>query len=152
MVDLAELNLPMLDEPIAAIEGEPYLHEHSRRWSALTASADVFVFVMPEYNRGYTAPLKNALDYLYYEWLYKPAGFVSYGMSAAGGYAVQAIKPVLTALKMMPANEAVQVHLRGFTGPTPSMADAAKQMLDELARLNAAFSALRAASTHSANS
>lgn len=36
---------------------------------------------MPEYNAGFTAPLKNALDYLYLEWRYKPVGFVSYGMT-----------------------------------------------------------------------
>ncbi|MFI6598605.1 NADPH-dependent FMN reductase [Nonomuraea sp. NPDC050536] len=145
LVDLAELNLPMLDEPTAAIEGEPYLHEHTRRWSAITAAADAFVLVMPEYNRGYSAPLKNALDYLYHEWLYKPVGFVGYGMSSAGMRAVQSIKPVLTALKMMPVDEAVHVHLRGFTEPTPSMAEAAKEMLDELALLASAFSALREA-------
>ena len=54
VVDLAELNLPFLDEPSRRQSGEPYLHEHTRRWSAIIAAADAFVFVMPEYNQGYT--------------------------------------------------------------------------------------------------
>jgi len=34
---------------------------------------------MPEYNHGFTAPLKNAIDFLHNEWRYKPVGLVSYG-------------------------------------------------------------------------
>jgi NAD(P)H-dependent FMN reductase len=60
------------------------VHEHTKRWSATVAAADAVVFVMPEYNRTFTAPLKNALDYLYYEWNYKPVGLVSYGGVSGG--------------------------------------------------------------------
>src|SRR5438874_826487 len=58
VADLAEVGLPMLDEPAYAATGI-YVHEHTKRWSAIVAGADAIVFVMPEYNGGFTAPLKN---------------------------------------------------------------------------------------------
>jgi len=149
VVDLAELNLPFLDEPNAAESGEPYLHEHTRRWSAITSAADAFVLVMPEYNQGYNAPLKNALDYLYTEWHDKPVAFVSYGMTSGGLRAAQQLKTVTLALKMVPVLESVVIHLRqaldanGRLAPTAVMADAAKGVLDELARVTPALAALR---------
>ncbi len=60
---------------------------------------------MPEYNHSYNAALKNALDYLNREWAYKPVGFVSYGGVSGGLRAVQAIKPVVAALRMTPRAE-----------------------------------------------
>jgi NAD(P)H-dependent FMN reductase len=97
-----------MDEPNHPIRRQ-YTKEHTFRWSALVDSADAFVFVMPEYNYGFNAQLKNALDYLNWEWRYKPVGFVSYGGVAAGTRAVQMIKPVLTTLRMMPLVEAVHI-------------------------------------------
>ena len=105
---------------------------------------------MCEYNAGFNAPLKNALDFLYHEWAYKPVGFVSYGSTAAGTRAVQMIKPVLTTLRMYPLNAAVAIPLRdrldpeGSLRPDDAMDAAATAMLDELARLSAALTALRA--------
>jgi len=151
VVDLAELNLPFVDEPRPAVEGQPYEHAHTRKWSAITAEADAFVFVMPEYNHGYSAPLKNAIDFLYVEWHDKPVGFVSYGMTSGGLRAATAIKPVVSAVKMMPIVETVVIHLRqaldlgGRLAPTEAMHDSAKTLLDELRRVTGAFQALRAA-------
>lgn len=108
---------------------------------------------MPEYNRGYSAPLKNALDYLYLEWHHKPVGIVSYGMTSAGLRAAEMIKPVLTALKMVTVAEAVSIGLRqaldagGTLAPTPTMAAAATAMLDELRILSSALGALTSAGT-----
>jgi NAD(P)H-dependent FMN reductase len=64
---------------------------------------------MPEYNGGFNAALKNALDYPHTEWEYKPVGFVSYGGVSAGTRAVQMIKQVVTTLKMVPIVEAVYI-------------------------------------------
>lgn len=150
VVDLAELNLPFHDEPGQPVEGGPYVHEHSRRWSETTEAADAFVFVMPEYNRGYSAPLKNALDYLYREWQHKPVGFVSYGMTSAGLRAVEQIKPVVSTLKMIPVPEAISIHLRqsidasGALTPTAGMVHSGEGMLDELRLLTDALAPLRA--------
>src|ERR1043166_2509375 len=67
IVDIAEYNLPLLDEPVP-----PSLHqyskEHTKTWSRKIDSLDAFIFVTPEYNHGTSAALKNAIDYLYHEW------------------------------------------------------------------------------------
>ena len=47
-------------------------------------AADEYVFVTPEYNYGPPPSLLNALDYVYKEWNYKPAGIVSYGGVSGG--------------------------------------------------------------------
>jgi NAD(P)H-dependent FMN reductase len=90
LVDLAEVNPPFLDEPLMAALGQ-YEHEHTRAWSRTVATFDGFIFVFPQYNWGYPAPLKNALDYLYVEWRDKPASFVTYGTRGGhpGGGPVQ---------------------------------------------------------------
>jgi NAD(P)H-dependent FMN reductase len=148
-VDLAELALPLMDEP-----NHPrlrrYANEHTKAWSARADAADAFVLVMPEYNHGFTAPLKNAIDYLHEEWRYKPVGFVSYGGIAAGTRAMQMLKPVLIALKMSPVTEAVNVpFVRQFIDDEEQfqaneiLEQAADAMLDELVRVESALRPLR---------
>ena len=77
-IDLRDLALPLLDEPEMPSSGH-YAHEHTKRWAALVDGVDAVVFVMPEYNRGYNAALKNAIDYLFAEWDAKPIALVGYG-------------------------------------------------------------------------
>jgi NAD(P)H-dependent FMN reductase len=149
VADLAELALPFMDEP-AHPRLQQYIHPHTKRWSALVDAADAFAFVMPEYNFGFNAPLKNAIDFLHNEWKYKPVGLVSYGGVAAGTRAAQMLKQVVTALKMTPLAEAVQIPFvaqffnddGAFEG-TPVMQQAAFAMLDELVRVEAALRPLR---------
>ena len=149
LVDLAEMNLPLFDEPNHPRLGH-YVHQHTRDWSASVESADAFVFVTPEYNHGMPASLKNAIDYLHNEWQYKPVGFVSYGGVAAGTRAVQMTKQVVTALKMSPVTEAVSIPFvtqflddEGVIRANEVMESSAKAMLDELLRYTKALSALR---------
>jgi NAD(P)H-dependent FMN reductase len=148
VIDLATFDLPLLDEPHHPSERR-YVHAHTRRWSASVAAADAYVLVMPEYNAGFTAPLKNALDYLYFEWHHKPVGFVSYGMTSMGLRAVEMIKPVLTALKMVPISEAVSIPLRSRLGRNGDlMADdvmvaAAHRLLTQLASMADTLKPLR---------
>ena len=113
--------------------------------------SDAFVFVTPEYNYGFNAALKNAVDYLYSEWHNKPAGIVSYGGIAAGTRATQMLKQVLTALKIMPVPEAVNIpFVREFLDedgrfkPTEAMDASATAMLDELLRWAESMRPLRA--------
>jgi NAD(P)H-dependent FMN reductase len=65
--------------------------------------------VTPEYNFGPTPALLNALNYVYSEWNYKPAAFVSYGGVSGGMRAVQVTKLTLTTLKIVPVLEAVTI-------------------------------------------
>ena len=96
--DLRELALPFLDEPGQPADGN-YAHEHTRRWSAAMQATDALVLVMPEYNRGYNAALKNAIDYLYAEWEGLPVGCVGYGWHGAS-YAKSALRQTLERVKM----------------------------------------------------
>lgn len=148
-VDLKEVDLPFFDEPHHP-RLQRYQHDHTKAWSALVERADAFAFVMPEYNFGMNAPLKNALDYLNLEWRYKPAGFVSYGGVSAGTRAVQMAKQVVSTLKMMPMFEAVSIPFvqqflteEGEIRANDAMEQAATAMLDELARWEASLRPLR---------
>jgi NAD(P)H-dependent FMN reductase len=148
LVDLAEVNLPLLDEPNHPRFGN-YTQPHTKAWSALVAAADAFVFVVPEYNYSAPPALLNALDFLYKEWLYKPAGFVSYGGPVGGARSVAMTKQTVTALKMMPMFEGVGIplvtqHVKdGVFTPTEQHEKAATTMLDELLRWADALAVLR---------
>ncbi len=109
LVDLAEINLPMFDEPEHPVL-QHYRHDHTKRWAASVNSADAYVFVTPEYNFGPPPPLVNALNYVYKEWNYKPAGIVSYGGVSGGVRSALVEKITLTTLKMMPMVESVSVQ------------------------------------------
>ncbi|UPO76491.1 NAD(P)H-dependent oxidoreductase [Arthrobacter sp. Helios] len=98
LLDLADVNLPLLDEPLKAALQE-YQHEHTRVWSRLATSFDGFLFVFPQYNWGYPAVLKNALDYLYVEWRDKPASVFTYG-TRGGNKGAQQLITVLHGLHM----------------------------------------------------
>ncbi len=108
LLDVAAINLPFMDEPNHP-RLKQYIHDHTKKWSKIIDDADAFIFVTTEYNHGYPAPLKNAIDFLFHEWAHKPVGFVSYGGLGAGTRAVQQLKPVLAALKMVPLVEAVHI-------------------------------------------
>jgi NAD(P)H-dependent FMN reductase len=149
LVDLAEVNLPLFDEPKHPRFGE-YVHQHTKDWSAIVSRGDAFIFVIPEYNHGFNAAIKNALDYLNAEWRGKAVAFVSYGGVAAGTRAMQMLKPVLAALKLVPLAEAVNIpFVQQFLDenkrlqPNEVMTEAATAMLDELARVEAALQPLR---------
>jgi NAD(P)H-dependent FMN reductase len=151
VADLKEIDLPMMDEPNHP-RLKDYTHQHTKDWSARVEAADAFVFVHPEYNYGLNAPLKNAIDYLHQEWLYKPVGFVSYGGVSAGTRATQMIKQVVTTLKMTPVPEAVSIPFASqFIGDeeeveaNETMEKAADAMLNELARYTEALRPLRTA-------
>jgi NAD(P)H-dependent FMN reductase len=149
VIDLKAVDLPLFDEPGHPMRGE-YLNEHSKAWAARVAAADAFVFVMPEYNHSYVAPLKNALDYLHHEWNYKPVAFVSYGGVSAGTRAVQALKPVCTALRMFPLPEQVAIPAfqqflddDGVFHPAAGLDESAEAVLAGLLRWTQAMATLR---------
>ncbi len=108
LLDLKEINLPFMDE-LEHPRAQKYANAHTKKWSKTIDSADAFVIVTPEYNFGYPASLKNALDYLSVEWADKPMGFVSYGGVSAGTRAVQELKLPVTTLGMMPLPQAVNI-------------------------------------------
>jgi len=108
ILDLAKIDLPMMNEPNHP-RLRKYQHEHTKKWSQMVDTSDAFIFIIAEYNHGFTAPLKNAIDYLSQEWAYKPVGLVSYGGVAGGTRSVHMLKEILTALKMVPLSEGVSI-------------------------------------------
>jgi NAD(P)H-dependent FMN reductase len=149
LVDLKEVGLPLIDEPRHP-RLRDYEHEHTRRWSAIVDGSDAFVFVTPEYNFSAAPALLNALDYLFHEWAYKPAGFVSYGGVSGGMRSVQMTKLLLTSLKIVPLPEAVSiVFFQQLMAPngaflgSEALEKAATTMLGELNRWSGALRPLR---------
>ncbi|WP_442579436.1 NADPH-dependent FMN reductase [Mesorhizobium sp. ASY16-5R] len=149
LVDLADFELPVYDEPKHP-RLQQYEHAHTKRWAESVAGADAFVFVTPEYNYFAPPALVNAVTYLSKEWAYKPAGLVSYGGVSGGLRAAQSEKLLLTTLKVMPIPEGVPIQMvnqyvgeDGVFRPSEQIASGAKTMLDELHRWAEALQPMR---------
>lgn len=108
VLDLKEINLPMMDEPNHP-SLQKYEHEHTKRWSEKINEADAFIFVTAEYDYNYPAPLRNALEYLFHEWSYKAAGIVSYGGVSAGTRAANSLKSDLSTFRMVPLAHGIYI-------------------------------------------
>jgi NAD(P)H-dependent FMN reductase len=154
VVDLADFDLPLLDEPVPAFFGA-YRNPHTKRWADTVAGYDGFVFVIPEYNHSLPAALYS-LDYLYAEWNDKAAGFVSYGVNG-GVRAVEHLRLVLAEVKVANVRSQVALSvLTDFEPSDPTDPDAPRllrpredheadvtTMLDELIALAQALASLR---------
>lgn len=110
LIDLKEINLPMLNEPFPAAMNN-YQYPHTKAWSKIISGLDAFVIVTAEYNHGYPAAIKNALDYLYLEWNNKPVAFVAYGYSASGARSVEQLRQVASYLQLKPLWKDVLISL-----------------------------------------
>ena len=145
LADLRDWPLPFFDQPkppSRVTDGE-YGHPVATQWAAKVAAADGFVLTVAEYNHGYTAVLKNALDWIYREWARKPVSFVGYG-GAGGTRATEQLRLVAVELQMVPLKFAVHVPFEVFravvkeTAPTDPthfapVEPAARAMRDDLA-------------------
>ena len=147
LVDLKDFNLPLLDEPLSPMMRQ-YTHQHTKDWSAKIASFDAYVFVTPEYNHATSGALKNAIDFLYHEWVNKAAGFVGYG-GASGIRAVENLRLIMGELQV--ADVRAQVGLSLFTDfenysvfkPAPQQEKSVHAMLDQVIAWGAAFKTMR---------
>ncbi|MFE1645995.1 NADPH-dependent FMN reductase [Microbacterium sp. P01] len=149
VIDLAEVALPLLDEPNHPKLRE-YTHAHTRSWSATIDRADAYVFVIPEYNYAVNAATKNAIDYLFHEWAHKPLGIVSYGGASGGLRAAQMLKQIGTALSMLTMPDIVAIAqvsaLRNDEGdltPPEAVNTSAAALLSALSDLTEASRILR---------
>jgi NAD(P)H-dependent FMN reductase len=148
VADLKELNLPLMDEPHHP-RLKKYVRESTKHWSAVVDGSDAFVFVSAEYNYSTPPALVNALDTVYHEWTYKPVGFVTYGGISGGLRAMQMTRTMVTAFKMMPMVEAVNIPFftqfvqDGVFKANDTHDKAVPVMLDELLRWSEALKTLR---------
>jgi NAD(P)H-dependent FMN reductase len=102
ILDLATFNLPVFNELIAPAQVPAYgqfEHEHSKKWSAAIASFDGYIIVSPEYNFGVPGGVKNAIDYLYNEWIGKPIFIVTYGVKG-GSISSESLNKTLSGMKL----------------------------------------------------
>lgn len=148
LVDLADFDLPHLDEAVTASQAR-YEHEHTKAWAAAIAQYDGFVFVTPEYNHSTSGALKNAIDYLYAEWNNKAAGFVSYGVHG-GTRAVEHLRLIVGELQIADVRQQVAISLvsdfEGYTTlkPIPHHEAGLAVMLGQLESWAGALAPVRA--------
>jgi NAD(P)H-dependent FMN reductase len=147
LVDIADYNLPLLDEPVPPSLGQ-YSKDYTKKWAAKIAEADGYVFIAPEYNHSIPAALKNAIDYLYAEWNNKAAGFVSYG-SASGVRSVEHLRGVMGEIQIADVRAQVFMSLAtdfvNYSEFKPGETRAAELgvMLDQLAAWSEAMKTVR---------
>jgi len=149
LVDLQEINLPLLNEHSPALYGQ-YAHPHTKAWSEIIHEADGFVFVTPEYNSGVPAAFKNAVDYLAAEWRHKPVAFVSYGAGGGGILAVNSWRQIFAYLGIFDLSDHVYFreyykHLdeAGKLAPTEEQTADAHKLLKNIAFWAAGLKPLR---------
>jgi NAD(P)H-dependent FMN reductase len=154
VLDLKDHQLPYFDAPMspAYIQNGEYGSDAVKAWAKKIGEADAYIIIAPEYNHGYTAVLKNALDVVYGEWNNKVVGFVSYG-SVGGGRVVEQLRQVAVELQMASVRNAVHIQAPWFlldeagalkAGALDNYTESLKGMLDQLERWGHAFKAVRA--------
>jgi NAD(P)H-dependent FMN reductase len=143
MIDLASVALPMHETRPGGTAASPI--------AGRLAAADGFVLLTPEYNHSFPAPLKNAIDWHFTEWAYKPVAFVGYGGSG-GIRAIEQLRTVFPELRATTVRESVLVpmaweHLDadGAFVPPPGTVKALHAMMNEVRTWARALRSLRAA-------
>ena len=144
VIDLVDIELPSVFPQHAG----PAIRAYAERIDR----ADAYVVVTPEYNHGYPAALKQAIDLVHTEWRDKPVGFVSYGGVSGGLRAVEQLRQVFAELHVVSVRDTVSFHMAWqlfdesgeVRDPTPC-SQAATTMLDDLAWWGQALRAARAA-------
>ncbi len=137
IVDVKDFNLPFMgtDAPNTA-------------WNDKIAALDGYIFIVQEYNHGFAASLKNAVDSAREEWFDKAAGIVSYG-SGGGIRAAEQLRTVLAEQKIATVRTNPAFNL--FTDfdqftvfkPGEHMQAGVNDMLDELTAWSKAFATIR---------
>lgn len=148
LLDLAEENLPFIDEPMPPAMEEEYANEHTRRWAEKIAPADGYVFVTAEYNYGIPGAMKNAIDFLDKEWHNKAVGFVSYGADK-GVRSVDALRQVVANVQMADIRQTVPISIftdvdeNGVFQPNEQHEASADALLDQLTSWAEAMKSVR---------
>jgi NAD(P)H-dependent FMN reductase len=109
ILDLKDYPLPFFDEAVSpSYIKEPYANPVVQKWTAKIAEADGFIMTAAEYNHGYTAVLKNAIDYVGHEWNKKAVAFVGYG-SVGGARSIEQLREVAIEMQMAPIRNSVHM-------------------------------------------
>lgn len=95
VVDLQDYDLPLFNEP----SSPQYTPDRKttgvvKQWIDKLAEADGYILITPEYNRSTSGVLKNAIDYIDYQWDKKPVAIVAHG-STGGAQAVGHLRGII---------------------------------------------------------
>ena len=97
IIDLKAYHFPLFESTLKTM---PNPAENVLEFAKKIKSSDGIIIVTPEYNGGYPASLKNAIDLLYEEWKHKPVGIVTVSSGPfAGNQALVSLQ--FTLWKMM---------------------------------------------------
>lgn len=141
--DLKKYDLPFFQDDVEPSERQDkkYPDPAVQAWSDLIDGSDAVIFVMPEYNRTVSAPLKNSIDHLYWEWLDKPIGLVGYG-SRGAQEAIDSLSNLIRILrwKVAPSIVGIQQVKKAFDengnlDNSDEYTKTARQMLGQLAAI-----------------
>jgi NAD(P)H-dependent FMN reductase len=131
LVDLADYVLPFLDEPISPqYNPDRKPNPVAKKFLDKLAEADAYVLVTPEYNRSTSGVLKNALDYIDFQFAKKPVALVAHG-STGGAQAVAHLRGILPGLKSFTTPSATFVM-----GRADELIDESGNLVDEEIRAN----------------
>lgn len=140
LIDLEEINLPFFSEPTIPSVA-PGVSDAAVMWREKVTSFDAFVIVTPEYNAGYPAPLKNALDYMKAEWANRPMTIVSYGFSG-GASAAKQLGEVLARIGAAQVEPGVKLFIGDKLNATGGIDDAHASFAEQNGELDAALHAI----------
>lgn len=125
LIDLVDYPMPFFDEPISPqYNSDRKPIEAVKKWLDKVAEADAYVLVTPEYNRSYSAVLKNALDYVDFQFAKKPVAILAHGVTG-GAQAVSHLRGVL------PGLQAITVPVAAFFKDRVGESIDEKGILDE---------------------
>ena len=109
LVDLRDYALPLFDAPASpARSPRAYQTDEVARFGRVIDRAAGYVVLTGEYNHGYPAVLKNAMDHTFVEWRRKPIAFVAWG-NVGGARAVEQLRQVAVEFEMAPLRHAVHI-------------------------------------------
>lgn len=145
VLDLADYPMNFYGDPATT----PVQAETAEKWKTKLREFDAYILTAAEYNHAPTAVLKNAIDYG--DWIEKPMGFVGYG-GVGGARAVEQLR--LIAVEMSSVSVKTGVHIlfpeylavvkgEKSLNDFPHLAEAAKNMLDQLTWWGKALKAAR---------
>jgi len=115
ILDLKVFNFPVEEE---RLENLPSPSEEAKLFSQKIKEAQAVIVVTPEYNGGYPASTKNAIDLLVKEWYHKPIGLALVSNGNFGGVNCMALlQNVFLKIKAVPVPATFPVPLveKNFT-------------------------------------
>jgi NAD(P)H-dependent FMN reductase len=107
-IDLREYPLPFFDGVAPARTPREYASPELEQLGGRLDRADGFIVLTAEYNHGYPAVLKNAMDWTFVEWRRKPMSFVGWGQ-VGGARAIEQLRQVAVEFEMAPLRHAVHI-------------------------------------------